>query len=151
MLDEVYDVGYLVDSAAVVVGPRPPLMAIDRTKVAVLVGPFVPDGNLIVVQVLNVGVASQEPQQFMNDTAQMQLLRRQQRKAVGQVEAHLVAEHALRARARAVGLHSAFVEYALQQVKILFHDKNFVQKYKLKVKRTLYVAEKMYFCTRKQV
>lgn len=58
MLDEVYDIGYLVDGSAVIVGPRTPLMAIDRAKVAIFVGPLVPDGYTVVVEVFYVRVAA---------------------------------------------------------------------------------------------
>ena len=43
-------------------------------------------------------------------------------KAVGQVEAHLVAEDAPRARAGAIALRHAVVDNLLQQVKVLAHD-----------------------------
>ncbi len=52
----------------------------------------------------------------------MQFLCSEQRKAVFQVEAHLVAEHAERTRASAVGLLCSLGEYAAEQVKILFHS-----------------------------
>ena len=116
MLDEFHHIGYLVDGAAVVIGPRTPLVSIHGPEVAVLIGPLVPDGHLIIVEVLDVGVAAQEPEQFVNDAAQVQFLGGEQREAVGHVEPHLVAEDALRASARAVGLHGTLVEDALQQV-----------------------------------
>ena len=82
-------------------------MAVHRPQVAVLVRPFVPDGYLVVVQVLDVGVARNEPQQLVDNGAQVHLLGGEQREAVGQIEAHLIAEHALRAHAGAVALHNA--------------------------------------------
>ena len=51
----------------------------------------------------------------------MQLLGRHQRKAVGQIEPHLVAEDAPRAGAGAVALGRAVIENVLQQVEILSH------------------------------
>ena len=50
--------------AAVGRRPGPPLVAVDRPEVAVLVGPLVPDRDAAVLQPLDVGVAAQEPQQL---------------------------------------------------------------------------------------
>jgi hypothetical protein len=47
----------------------------------------------MVLQVLDVGVAGQKPQKFMDDRFQMQLLGRQHRKTFGQIKPHLVAEN----------------------------------------------------------
>ena len=57
---------YLVDGAALIVGPRAPLMAVHRSEVAVLVCPFVPDAHAVLLQVAHVGVAAQEPKQFVD-------------------------------------------------------------------------------------
>lgn len=91
------------------------------SQVTIGIGPFVPDAYAVFLEILHVRVALQEPEQFVDDGFQMELLRRQTGKTVVQVETHLVAEHAERARARAVFLAYAFVEYALQEVEILFH------------------------------
>jgi hypothetical protein len=44
--------------------PTPPLMSVDWTKVSILICPLIPDRNLVIVQVFDVGVAVQEPQEF---------------------------------------------------------------------------------------
>ena len=75
-------IGDLVDDAAVRRRPGAPLLAVDRAEVAVLVGPFVPDGDAVLVEIVDVGVAAQEPQQLVDDGLQMQLLGGDQRKAV---------------------------------------------------------------------
>jgi hypothetical protein len=73
------DTAELVDLAAVRGGPTAPLLAVDGTQVAALVGPFVPDGHRIVAQILDVRFAFQEPQQLVNDRAQMEFLGSDQR------------------------------------------------------------------------
>ena len=113
----------LVDVAAVVVGPRAPLVAVDVSQVAVLVGPFVPYPHSVLLQVAHVGVAAQKPQQFVYDAFQMQFLGGEQWEALAQVEAHLVAEDALRARARSVGFLGALFQYEAEQVLVLFHGR----------------------------
>ena len=111
----------LVDMAAVGASPRAPLMAVDGTQVAVGVGPLVPNCHLMVVQIADIGVAPEEPQQLIYNRTQVQLLGSQQRKAVVEVEAHLVAEHAARTRTRAVVFLNTIVKHILQKVKILLH------------------------------
>src|SRR5690606_12828908 len=107
--------------AAIGAFPATPLLAIHRAKITVLVGPFVPDADLVVLQIGDVGVTGEEPQQFVDDRAQMQLLGGDQREAVVEVEAHLPAEHRARAGADAVVLDRAMFENVAQQVKIDLH------------------------------
>ena len=66
LLDLAFDFGELVDNAAAPVGPRAPLPAIDGAELAVFVGPFVPDAHTVVLEVLNVGVAADEPEEFVD-------------------------------------------------------------------------------------
>ena len=80
--------------------PASPLIAVDRPKLAVGVGPFVPDRDAGLLQRAHVGLAAQEPEELVDDRLRVHLLRRQQRKSLGQREAHLVAEHRERARCR---------------------------------------------------
>ena len=63
----VYDVGYLVNLLAVGCAPMTPLIAVDGAEVAVGVCPFVPNAHSVVLEVLDVGVAVQKPQEFVDD------------------------------------------------------------------------------------
>ena len=60
-LQLVYHILYLVNDTSVVVGPRAPLVTIDGSQLAVLVGPFVPDVDIVLLQVLDVGATLQKP------------------------------------------------------------------------------------------
>ena len=82
------------------VGQRAPLHAVDRPEVAVGPGPLVPDRHAALLQPARVAVAAQEPQQLEDDRLEVHLLGRDERKALAQVEAHLVAEHAASCRCR---------------------------------------------------
>lgn len=115
VLNHIHHVLYLVDSAAVVIGPRTPLMSVNRTKLAILVSPLVPYTHAMLLQVVNVGVATQEPQQFVDYRLEVQFLCCQQRKSVCHVKSHLVAEHAHGAGSGAVGLGSTLSEYAVKK------------------------------------
>lgn len=96
-------------------------MPVDRAELTLLVGPLVPDADAALLEPAHVGVAAQEPQQLTDDRAQVQLLRREGREALRQVEAHLVAEDAPGARAGAVGLVHAVVPDVLEEVEVLTH------------------------------
>ena len=91
-------------------------MSVDRTEIAVLISPLVPDGHVVVVQVADIGIALQKPQQLVNDGAQMQFLGGDQRKPLGEIEAHLVAEHADRTGAGTILLAGAVVAHMAHQV-----------------------------------
>ena len=114
-------VGDLVDLAPVRRLPAPPLLAVDRAEIARLVRPFVPDADLVLLQPADIGVAAQEPEQFDQDRAEVQLLGGEQGEALRQVEAHLVAEHRKRAGAGPVLLLDALVEDAPEEVEIGLH------------------------------
>ena len=96
-------------------------MAVDRPEIAALVGPFVPDAHAVFVEIFDVGVAGQEPQQFVHDRFQVQLLGGEQREAVVERKAHLMAEHRQRAGAGAVALLRAVAQNAFHQVEVLAH------------------------------
>ena len=77
-------------------------MTVNRTQVAIFIGPFVPNRNLVIVQVLDIRIALQEPQQLVNDAAQVEFLGREAREALGKVKASLAAKHRTSAGASAV-------------------------------------------------
>ena len=64
--DFIDDIGDLIDAAAVRRRPRAPLVAVDWTEVTVLVGPWVPDAHAVLVEIFDIGVAAQEPEQLVN-------------------------------------------------------------------------------------
>ena len=99
------DVGNLIDMAAIWRGPTAPLHAVHRAQVARLgIRPLVPNAHAAFLEPVVVGRASQEPQQLLDDAAQVHLLGGHQREAFVQIKTHLVAKHALGAGAGAIGL-----------------------------------------------
>ena len=111
----------LIDAASVRRCPGSPLLTVDWPEIAVLVCPVVPDGDPVGFQIFGVGVALKEPDQLVDDRLEMQLLGGDQGKALGQVEPHLMTEHAERAGAGAVGLAHALRAHAAHEVEILLH------------------------------
>src|SRR5437660_12860164 len=84
--DFLEDPADLIDVLPIWSGPRTPLISIDGTELASRIGPFVPDGDVVLMQPSDVGLAAKEPQQFINNRAQVKLLGCQQRKSVAQIE-----------------------------------------------------------------
>ena len=111
----------LVDGLAVLGRPGAPLLAVDRAEIAALVGPLVPDAHAVLVEIFDVGVAGEEPEQLVDDRFDVQLLGGEQREALVERKAHLMAEHRQRAGAGAVALLHAVVEDVLHQIEILAH------------------------------
>ena len=77
----------------------------------------------MVVQVLDVGVSLDKPQQFVYNRAQMDFLGRQKGKSLRKVKPHLIAENGLRTGARPVGLYMSVIHDMLQKLQILLHEK----------------------------
>ena len=115
------NVGDLVDMPAIGGGPGAPLVAVYGAEVAVFVGPFVPDGDVVFFQVADVGVAFEKPKELVDDGAQVELFGGEQGEALGEVEAHLVAEYGTGAGAGAVGLVGAVAEDVLHEVEVGLH------------------------------
>ena len=116
--------GDLVDDAAIRLLPAPPLMTVNRPQLTLLVGPLIPDRDAVVPEVFDVGIAGEKPDQLVDDRFQMQLLGRDQRKPIREVEAQLRTEQRERAGAGPVLLGNALVEDTLHEVEIVFHAPN---------------------------
>ena len=121
MLDIVDGLGDLVDVTAMAVGPCAPLATVDRSEVAVFARPLIPYTHPVLLEILHVGVAMQEPQKFVNNRFEVQFFGGDQGEALAEVEAHLIAEDAASAGAGAVAFIHTMVEDMLKEVEILFH------------------------------
>ena len=63
----------------------------------------------------------EKPQKLMDDGLEMQFLGCYERKAVGEAEAHLIAEYRECSGTRSVGLYRSVLEDMLEQINVLFH------------------------------
>ena len=77
-------------------------MTVNRPQVAVFIGPLIPDGHFVVVEIFNIGIAGDKPQKFVDNGAQVDFLGCEKGESFTQVEAHLIAEYAL-------GAHTGFL------------------------------------------
>ena len=121
VLELVQQLDDLVRVRPVGIGPRTPLVAIHRTQIALLVGPFVPNPNPILLQVGDVGVPFQKPQEFVDDGTQVQFFGRQHREPFAQIEPHLVPKTPQGARPSAVFTLHPILEEVVQQIQIRLH------------------------------
>ena len=96
-------------------------MTIDGTKLAILIRPLVPDTHAVVLQVLDIGIALEEPQQLVDDGLEVELLGSQEREALLEVKTHLMTEDRDSACTCTVVLLGTLGEYALAEIEILFH------------------------------
>ena len=76
------DASDLIDSGAIRSAPVTPLGPIDAAEVAFLIGPLVPDGNIIFPQVADVCLAFQEPEQLVDDGAEVEFFRGEERETL---------------------------------------------------------------------
>src|SRR6516162_1462477 len=88
------------------------------------IGPFVPDRHPMIVEILDIGIAGEEPEQLVDDRLEVQLLGRRQRKALAEVESHLFPEYRQRADSRAVVLFGPANENSFNQIKVLAHARD---------------------------
>src|SRR5690606_21829216 len=77
--------------------------------------------DAVFLEVGDVGIAAQEPQQFVDDRPQVQLLRRQDGEAFLEIEAHLVAEHGTRAGSGTIPPVRAVFHHVREEIEILLH------------------------------
>jgi hypothetical protein len=119
--DLIDELGYLIDFAPIGRFPGPPLRAIDGTQVSFFVGPGIPNVNIVVCEIFDVGVTGKEPEKFMDDSFEEDFSRRHQREALRQVKAQLRPKNALGPGPGPVAPGNAVIEDVLQKIEVLFH------------------------------
>ena len=72
----------LIDCGAIRSAPVAPLCPIDAAEVAFLIGPLVPDADIIFPQVADVCLAFQEPEQLVDDGAEVEFFRGEERETL---------------------------------------------------------------------
>ena len=100
------------------------LTTIDASEIAISVRPLVPNRNLVLAKVADIGVAFEKPEQLVNDRAQVKLFRRDQRESLAEIKPFLRAENGIGAGASAVGFEFSLVENKLEKPVILLHGKS---------------------------
>ena len=97
----------------------------------------------MLIEPFHICVATQKPEQFINDGFGMGFLGREQREIVAQIEPRLRAEHGIRAGAGAVGLEFSVLQDVPQQIEVLNHrGENLTTKDTKDTKRNL--AERLF-------
>jgi len=114
-------VGELVVGATVGALPGTPLPAVDRAEVAIEVGPFVPDRDAVPVQIADIGVAAEEPQQLVHDGFEMKLLGRDEGETLGEVETQLRPEDRQGAGPGPVLLGCSLGQHGVEEIEVALH------------------------------
>ena len=118
LVDEQRD---LVDHRASTSFPAPPLLAINGAELAGRIGPLVPDRDAVFLEVGDVRLAFEKPEQLMDDGAEVEFFRRQAGKSLAQIKARLPAEKRERAGAGTVAALLAVLEDGGEEVVVGFH------------------------------
>jgi hypothetical protein len=71
----------LVHSHAVCTTPVAPLRTIDAAEIAGFVSPLIPDRHTVFVEIMNIGITAQKPEQLINNRFDVQLFCRQERES----------------------------------------------------------------------
>src|SRR5690349_5119174 len=99
--------------------PSAPLRSVDWPQIAVLIGPCVPNVNILFGERTDVRIARQEPNQFTDDAAEEDALCHEKWKALAQIEAELRTKDALRTRSCAITARRSILEYGSEKIEIL--------------------------------
>jgi hypothetical protein len=87
----------------------------------VFIGPFVPNGDTVIIQKANVGLAAQKPKQFVDDRFEMELLGRQKGKAFAQIKSGLGTEDRQCAGSSPIAARYSFLQDEAKKIVILPH------------------------------
>ncbi len=112
----------LVNMAAVWGGPAAPLHTVHGAEVAVFTGPFVPNRDVTFFEPVVVARPCEEPQQLLDDGAQVHFFGGDKRETLVQVKSHLVTEHAFGASTGAVCLSNPMGVHVLHEIFVLAAD-----------------------------
>jgi hypothetical protein len=105
-------------------------MSVDRAEISRLSakargllrrGPLVPDAHPFGLQRLDARLPAEKPEKLDDDRAKVDLLRREEWKALAKIEAHLVTEDPARPRAGAVCTVFSLFQGATKQIEIRLH------------------------------
>jgi hypothetical protein len=91
----------------------------------VLIRPFIPNRYAVIFEILNVGVAPQKPEQFVDDRFDVQLLRREQWEVFPQIETRLCTKDRQCAGAGAIGARLTLLADKAEKIMILAHARNY--------------------------
>jgi len=116
------EVGDLVDCLTVGGLPAAPLCAVDGAEISVFIGPFIPDFYAVFLQIFDICVTGEEPEELVNDGAEVAFFGGDEGEALCEVEAHLAAKDAEGSGSGAVFFFGAVFEDVTHKVEIMFHD-----------------------------
>ena len=113
--------GNLIDMTAFAIRPKPPLIAINRSKLPRWSSPFVPNFDAVFLKIPDIGIALEKPQQLMKNRSGMKLLGRDQRKTPCKIIADLTPEDRESPSPGTITLLDSIAQHIRKERKILSH------------------------------
>src|ERR1043166_5169817 len=110
VFDLLNDLVDLVNGTTIRGLPITPLSAVNPAEIAIVVGPFVPNADAVFVEVLDVSVSAQKPEQLVNYRFEVELFGSQQGESVFQWESLLRAEEGISPSTGAIGFEFALLQ-----------------------------------------
>lgn len=111
----------MINGGAILLGPRPPLLSVNWSQVAVFIGPFVPNRDLVFLEISNVGIAFEKPEKLVNDGAQVELFGGEAGEAFPEIVTGLPTKDAQRPGAGAVTSFLAVFENVGEEIEVSLH------------------------------
>ena len=111
----------LIDDLAVVTFPGAPLLTVDGAELAVFICPLVPDADAVFLKVGDIGLSLEEPEQLVNNGAQMKFLGGEAGEPFAQIVTGLAAENRDGASACAVCARLAVIKNVSEEIEVLLH------------------------------
>ncbi len=116
--DGAYDLVDLVDAGSVSLPPLGPLGTVNAAEIAGCIRPLIPDRDPVVVQVANIGVAFEEPEEFVDNGLGVNFFRGEEGEGLAEVETDLTPEDGIGADTGPVLPKLARLKDFPQQIKI---------------------------------
>nr|AIF08149.1 hypothetical protein [uncultured marine group II/III euryarchaeote KM3_27_D02] len=101
--------------------PCAPLFPVNGSEISVLIRPRVPDADIVLLEVANVGCARDKPEQFVDDTWPVNPLCGDRWKASSEVVSHLMSEDREGPSSSPIATLNTLAEDGLDEVQILVH------------------------------
>ena len=121
VLESINEALNLIDDLAVVTFPGAPLLTVDGAELAVFICPLVPDADAVFLEVGDIGLSLEEPEQLMNDRAEVEFLGGEAGETFAQVKASLAAKDGNRASTCAVCARLAVIKNVSEEIEVLLH------------------------------
>ena len=111
LFDLVNQVTDLVNYLTIFPFPATPLFSINGAKLTFLISPFIPDADIMFAEVGYIGFSFEKPEQFIDNTFQVNFFRGHQGESFLKIKSHLVTKITLRTSTSTVAFMNSMIKY----------------------------------------